>query len=230
MKEPSNVSGYYEDKLSAERLRRCYEVAPPRTRQYLAAEIQHVLGKIGPADTVLELGCGYGRVLADLAARAAVVVGIDNSPSSIELARELLGGTANCRLAVMDAAALGLPDAAFDLVICIQNGISAFKVNQRDLLCESLRVTKPGGRVLVSSYAAAFWNARLEWFERQAEHGLIGEIDRQRTGDGVIVCRDGFKATTVGPEEFRALASSLGVEPMIEEVDGSSLFCEIRAP
>ena len=221
---------YYADRLSAERLRRCYEVAPPRARQYLAAEIQHVLGKVGPADAVLELGCGYGRVLADLAARAAAVVGIDNSPSSIELAGQLLGETANCRLAVMDAAALGLRGGAFDLVICIQNGISAFKVNQRDLLRESLRVTKPGGTVLFSSYAAAFWSARLEWFERQAECGLIGEIDRQRTGDGVIVCRDGFKATTVGPEEFRALTSALGVQPIIEEVDGSSLFCEIRAP
>lgn len=63
----------------------------------------------------------------------------------------------------------------------------------------------------------------------QAEHGLIGEIDRERTGGGVIVCKDGFQANTVGPDEFQGLCSSLGVRPRIEEVDGSSLFCEIIA-
>ena len=30
---------YYSDRLNAERLRRCYEVAPPRVQRYLEAEI-----------------------------------------------------------------------------------------------------------------------------------------------------------------------------------------------
>ena len=90
-------------------------------------------------------------------------------------------------------------------------------------------MTKPGGTVLFSSYSDKFWLARLGWFELQAEHGLIGEIDRQRTRDGVIVCTDGFEATTVSPEEFCAIGSSLGVRPVIEQVDESSIFCEIQA-
>ena len=52
----------------------------------------------------------------------------------------------------MDAAALGFRDRVFDVVVCIQNGISAFKVDRRALIAEAIRVTRPGGSVLFSSY------------------------------------------------------------------------------
>ena len=222
------MTGYYSDKLAADRLRRCYEIAPPRVRAYLAAEISHAAERIRPTDTVLELGCGYGRVLRALAERAATVVGIDTSAASLGLARDYLAGVANCRLHEMDATHLEFADRTFDVTICVQNGISAFHVDQRRLLTEALRVTRLGGRVLFSTYSARFWRHRLEWFQLQAEHGLIGEIDPTATGDGKIVCKDGFTATTLTPADFRALTAGLGAEVCIEEVDESSLFCELQ--
>ncbi len=221
------MASYYAERLSAERLRQCYEIAPRRVQQYLDAEIDHVVSRIRPTDMVLELGCGYGRVMRKLAAKAPTVVGIDTSAASLRLAREILSGLPNCRLLQMDAVALGFRDRIFDLVVCIQNGISAFGVNRRALVAESIRVTRPGGRVLLSSYSEKFWKPRLEWFELQAAHGLLGKIDWDATGDGVIVCQDGFRATTVSPDEFRSLASEFNVRAHIEEVDESSVFCEI---
>jgi 2-polyprenyl-6-hydroxyphenyl methylase/3-demethylubiquinone-9 3-methyltransferase len=221
------MGDYYAAHLSAERLQRCYELAPPRVQQYLEAEFAFVASRLRATDAVLELGCGYGRILRGLAAKARQVVGIDTSPTSVQLGRELLRDVANCQLLQMDAAALGFADQTFDVVVCIQNGVSAFKIEPRRLLAECLRVTRPGGRVLLSSYAAKFWPHRLEWFQLQAEHGLLGEIDWPATRDGVIVCQDGFRATTFGPDEFRALAADLGVVCHIEEVDESSVFCEI---
>ena len=218
-------NGYYSQKLAAERLRRVYEIAPPRVRQYLEAEIEHVLTRVGRDDVVVELGCSYGRVLGRIAANAGTTVGIDSSYASISLAGEFLGD--NCKLCQMDAAMLGFADAAFDLVVCIQNGISAFKVDRLKLVRECVRVARRGGRVLFSSYSARFWNDRLEWFKLQAAGGLLGEIDGEATGDGVIVCKDGFRAETVGPQEFTSLAEQLGLEARLEEVNGSSLFCEI---
>jgi 2-polyprenyl-6-hydroxyphenyl methylase/3-demethylubiquinone-9 3-methyltransferase len=67
----------------------------------------------------------------------------------------------------------------------------------------------------------------LAWFQLQSAQGLLGEIDWAATGAGVIVCKDGFRASTVGPDEFRALAAGLGRRVEVEEVDGSSVFCEI---
>lgn len=176
------MSGYYRERLSANRLERVYAIAPPRVRQYLDAEIDHVLARAG-----------------------------------------------NCALARMDAARLGFRDGVFDCVVCIQNGISAFRVDERSLMRESVRVTRPGGLALFSSYSDAFWEHRLEWFELQAEEGLVGAIDRERTRDGTIVCADGFTATTVGARRFAALAEELDMRARVGEIDSSSIFCEIVA-
>ncbi len=219
---------YYSQKLAAERLKMCYEIAPPRVKQYLAAEIEFILEKIKPSDMVLELGCGYGRVLKKLATKAKTTVGIDTSYASLLLAQKILGDHPACHLLAMDAVKLGFGDRLFDWVFCIQNGISAFGVNQRQLIEEAMRVTHSGGTVFFSSYSENFWIDRLAWFRIQSEHGLIGEIDEEATGNGVIVCQDGFRATTVGRNDFAFLVSHLDIKPIITEVNGSSIFYEIK--
>jgi ubiquinone/menaquinone biosynthesis C-methylase UbiE len=221
------MTDYYTKKLSARRLRQVYEIAPTRVQQYLEAEIEFVLSKIKHSDTVLELGCGYGRVLQKLNKKAKTVVGIDTSIESLYLAQDFLSGSNSIRLFAMNAIDLGFGDQQFDVIICIQNGISAFKVDQRKLIQEAIRVTRPGGICLFSSYSEKFWEDRLHWFRLQAEHGLIGEIEMEKTGNGVIICKDGFRATTIDTNDFLNLTSGLGVKTIITEVGGSSVFCEI---
>ena len=92
---------------------------------------------------------------------------------------------------------------------------------------EALRVSRPGGHVIFSSYSARFWDDRLGWFRIQSRHGLLGDIDEAATGDGNIVCKDGFRATSATRKDFEELCARCGVTPTITEVDGSSLFCEI---
>jgi SAM-dependent methyltransferase len=221
------MTGYYTENLSAERLRQVYAIAPPRIRQYLEAEARYVLDRMGPGDNILELGCGYGRILPELSGKAASIVGIDTSLASLLLGRRMLSGCSNCRLVCMDATRLAFADQVFDLVVCVQNGISVFHADKRALLDESIRVTRSGGSVLFSTYADSIWSARLNWFELQAQAGLLGKIDYMRTGNGVIVCEDGFTATTIRPQQFLALAKDFDVGVRIVEVNGSSVFYEL---
>jgi len=224
----NSTNRYYSQKLSAERLKLCYEIAPPRVKQYLEAEIEFILEKIKSSDMVLELGCGYGRVLKKLITKAKTVVGIDTSPESLLLAQEIFNDAPACHLLAMDAVKLGFGNKLFDKVICIQNGISAFGVDQRNLIEEAMRITRSDGSVFFSSYSENFWMDRLAWFRIQAEHGLIGEIDEEATGQGIIVCKDGFRATTVGRNDFASLISHLDIKLIITEVNGSSIFYEIQ--
>jgi len=220
------VSAYYSQMLAAARLKQVYEMAPVRVRQYLDAEVTHVLEKIRPGDLVVELGCGYGRIIPRLAAKAGWVVGIDTSGVSLEYAQETVD-LSNCSFSRMNAVKLAFRDGVFDCVVCVQNGISAFHVDQQALISESVRVAKAGGTVLFSSYSERFWKDRLEWFELQSKAGLVGEIDYEKTMDGVIVCRDGFTTTTVDGDDFLALTAQLDADVRLVEVDESSLFCEI---
>lgn len=228
IKDKKSHTDYYSQKLTAEQLRLCYEIAPPRVKQYLEAEIDFVLDKIEPSSLVLELGCGYGRVLKRLAAKAETVIGVDTSLISLHLAYESIGKAPSCYLFVMNAVSLGFYDRQFDVVACIQNGISAFNVDQGKLIEEAMRVTRPGGIALFSSYSERFWDDRLEWFRLQSERGLIGEIDDNATGNGIIICKDGFKASTVSPKDFISLTSDLDIDAIITEVNDSSIFYEIR--
>jgi SAM-dependent methyltransferase len=218
---------YYDEKLSAERLKQVYEIAPPRVKQYLEAEIAHVASKIRPGDVVLELGCGYGRALEKLASKTGKVMGIDTSFSSLLMAKDMLSGFDNCALVGADAIQLPFPNGTFDVVACIQNGISAFHVDHKTLIQEAFRVTKRGGIALISSYSDKFWNHRLDWFRLQSSAGLLGELDEEKTGNGVIVCKDGFSGTIVRPGQFRELTSGFSTDVKIVEIDSSSVFCEI---
>jgi len=221
------MRGYYSSRLSGERLRACYDLAPPAAACYLGAEVEHLCTRVPRGAEVLELGCGYGRVLESLATVAGRVVGIDTSLDSLHLAARCAGAGGPITLVAMDAVRLAFPPRSFDVVCCVQNGLSAFHVDQLELLRSAVRVTRSGGRVLLSSYADEFWQGRLEWFRIQAAHGLIGEIDEGATRRGTIVCRDGFTATTVTPERFAELARAVGLAFELTTVSGSSLFCEI---
>jgi 2-polyprenyl-6-hydroxyphenyl methylase/3-demethylubiquinone-9 3-methyltransferase len=220
---------YYSEKLSAERLEFCYELAPPRVKQYLSAEIEHVVSLIPRGAVVLELGCGYGRVLERVATVSFLACGIDTSIDSLRLARHRLAAAKNVIIAGMDASNPAFKAGTFDVVCCVQNGISSFHVDQRALMEAAVELAKPTGKVLFSSYAEEFWEHRLEWFRIQSAHGLVGEIDESATRDGTIVCRDGFTTTTVTPKRFSILSRRLGREVAINVVDDSSVFCEITA-
>ncbi len=215
---------YYRESLNAKNLKLCYDIAPRRVQRYLREEIKHVLKKTSTTDIVLDLGCGYGRIIPQLTQKARKVVGID-----ISLANLLYGvrNISKFNLANMDAINLGFQDSIFDMVVCIQNGISAFHVDLRELIQETIRITKPGGKILFSTYSDKFWEQRLKWFQLQSEARLLGEVDYQKSKDGTIICRDGFKATIIRPKQFLSLIKGYYIDLNIIEVDESSLFYEI---
>jgi len=218
---------YYKEKLSANKLLRCYETAPPRIKRYLNAEIRFVISNLHGKGLILELGCGYGRVVKEVSEFVSWTIGNDISKGSLELAKSYVEGCQNCAVSLMDASQMAFRSCTFDAVFCIQNGISAFGVNKKRLIAESIRVTKDNGVILFSSYSPKIWEARLEWFRKQSQLGFIGEIDEEKTCDGTIVCKDGFRATTFAGDQFVELFDEFGLKASMIEVDESSIFCKV---
>jgi 2-polyprenyl-6-hydroxyphenyl methylase/3-demethylubiquinone-9 3-methyltransferase len=109
-------------------------------------------------------------------------------------------------------------------LLCLQNGLSALKGDTLKLIEISLRALLKGGKAYFSTYSAKFWQYRLAWFKEQVDKGLLGELDEEQTKDGVIVCKDGFRAVTFTENDFVKLGESSGCRYEIKEVDDSSLF------
>jgi len=218
---------YYRRHLLGSDLQRVYELASPRIRQYLQAEVLNVVDRVRGAARLLELGCGYGRVLGEVAPYVGRAVGIDIAPANLRAAASYLRARPNCDLLRMNAIQLAFTDGWFDAVLCVQNGISAFGVDRSKLVSEAVRVASEGGQILFSTYSPHIWADRLEWFRAQARAGLIGPLDEAQSREGTVVCQDGLRLTTATGDEFCDLFARAGQRARIREVDQSSVFAEV---
>ena len=69
--------------------------------------------------TVLDIGCGEGRMSRRMARTAASVLGVDPDVEAIDRAREISPDDLDdgCRLLAADVVTLQLPTAGFDVVV-----------------------------------------------------------------------------------------------------------------
>jgi ubiquinone/menaquinone biosynthesis C-methylase UbiE len=103
---------------------------------------------------VLDLGCGDGRVAAELARAGARVSGTDPSPVALERARAAYPDL-DFRAPLEDGR-LPLSDSSFELVVCLQ--VLQHVADTQLLLSEARRVLVPGGQLTV----AVPWHGRLK--------------------------------------------------------------------
>lgn len=111
-----------------------------------ASLLEGLKDRVGPEARVLDLGCGIGRLAAELAGRFTEVVGVDVSPAMIEVARRLHGDKPGLRFEANSGVDLAaLPDGHFGLVF----SYSVLPHIPSDVLegyfLEVGRVLEPGG-------------------------------------------------------------------------------------
>jgi SAM-dependent methyltransferase len=119
---------------------------------------------VGPDDTVLDVACGPGLVVAAFARVARHATGIDVTPAMLARAREVTGGLGNVTLDHGDVLPLPYRDASFSIVV------SRFAFHHfadpRAVLAEMRRVCRPGGRVVVCDLTASDDPAKAAAFHR----------------------------------------------------------------
>src|SRR2546429_4918065 len=108
---------------------------------------------ITPGLDVLDLGCGDGTTALPAAKLGANVLGVDIASNLVEAgnARAQSLGLTNCRFQKGDASDLSdIADDSFDLVITIFGAM--FAPNPFDVAKEMVRVTRPGGRIVMGNW------------------------------------------------------------------------------
>jgi ubiquinone/menaquinone biosynthesis C-methylase UbiE len=139
-----------------------------RQRAAAAALAARVAAWLGPATAdsrALDAGCGTGALAEALAPLVGEVVGVDLDESLLAEARRL--PLSNVSFAVADARALPFGAGSFDIAGCHR---VLHHVRRPELvLAELVRVTRPGGKVLVVDQLGAvdpLVSLELDRFER----------------------------------------------------------------
>lgn len=108
---------------------------------------------VGPGLDVLDLGCGDGTTALPAAERGANVLGVDIAENLVAAgnARAQAAGLANLRFEEGDASRLdALEDARFDLIVSMFGAM--FAPRPFDTAREMVRVTRPGGRIIMGNW------------------------------------------------------------------------------
>jgi SAM-dependent methyltransferase len=142
-------------------IRRFYDdeyYADVRAREPVSWHMRLVASRLGELwrRSVLDVACGTGSWLSELADRGGSVAGIDISMRAVEAARERLP---DADLRQGTAEHLPFEDRRFDLVTCM--GSLEHFLDQPTALAEMHRVAKPGGQLLVLVPNAGFLTRRL---------------------------------------------------------------------
>src|SRR5690242_11979728 len=108
------------------------------------------MAQAGADDTILDVACGPGLLACAFARTARHVTGVDLTPAMIERARALQRseGLANLSWQVGDVTSLPFPDGSFSLAFTRYS--FHHLLDPADVLAEMVRVTRPGGRVVVA--------------------------------------------------------------------------------
>lgn len=167
---------------------------------------------IQPGDAILDVGCGHGRSLEELAARAdkGHVVGADPSELMVEIAvlrnRELVKAR---RVEVVNAAVEHLPfaDGAFDKALCVH--VVYFWKDLGPALREISRVLKPGGQLSLlfrtSADAVAVRSHPSEIYNFRAFETVVAALEN--AGFAVDVTTEPGAGLPVEPVLLRAVKS-----------------------
>jgi SAM-dependent methyltransferase len=108
---------------------------------------------VAPGERVLDLGCGDGTTALPAAQLGADVLGVDIASNLVRAGnlRAEQAGLGNCRFEEGDACDLyALDDASFDLTLSIFGAM--FAPRPFDVARELVRVTRPGGRIVMGNW------------------------------------------------------------------------------
>ena len=111
------------------------------------------LGRLAPAERVLDLGCGAGTdslVAAQMVGAEGHVTGIDMTPEMLDKARAAAAelGAGNVEFVAGEVEQLPFADASFDVVI--SNGVIDLIPDKDAVFSEVFRVLGPGGRIQIA--------------------------------------------------------------------------------
>ncbi|MGZ4191546.1 MAG: class I SAM-dependent methyltransferase [Solirubrobacteraceae bacterium] len=171
---------------------------------------------------VVDIGCGGGALVRDLAGAGARPIGVEISEAQLATARERDAGS-GARYLVGRAEELPLDDASLDLAVFMRTLHHVLPAHLEAALREARRVLRPGGAVYVAEpladgdFFALTSLVEDEWEVRRAAQAALANAERAGLERAVTVDYD-VSLRLAGVDAFRARTVSVDPErgPMFD--------------
>jgi ubiquinone/menaquinone biosynthesis C-methylase UbiE len=170
LKDKSAAAGItLDEKISLED----FVIYGERIAQRQLAMFEKVGGAPFESSSILEIGCGIGRLLRPFSRRFKRAVGVDLNDRILGAAQAFLGDCKNVELMQNDGVSIPFPDNSFDYAFCggVLQHIPDIEVIT-GYFYEGLRVLKPGGTL---NYSIMVWMT-----------SRIGGVEADRVGAKIV--------------------------------------------
>ena len=149
---------------------------------------------------ILDVGCGFGRILELLKDRGEVY-GIDIDRYQVELAR-----SNGLNAIVADARDNPFPNEYFDYVLIVNNTLGNIQLGKIRVLKEAYRVLKRGGTGIISVY-----NDTPETLEHRLNSYRAYGLDCKVVGGFIVKCSGGLYSEQFSPQHISRLVQLAGI-------------------
>ena len=191
----------------------------PLIKDWLKKENNYLKKNIKKNAIVLDVGCGFGRNIRAITAIAKKIVAIDNNKPLCEKIIKKLSEFRNVDFFCKNAKKIHFGDNTFDYVICMGNTFGDFGKDKLKILKEMKRVTKKGGKILVSVYSEKALNIRLK------EYNRIG-IKIKKISKGIIYTDNHLILEQFDKEKIESIFNSAKLNVKIIKLNPISYICE----
>jgi SAM-dependent methyltransferase len=189
--------------------RGAYEVTADRLAPAARRAVE-LLG-VQPGERVLDVACGTGNGGLEAARAGASAVGVDQAERLVSVARERATTEGlDARFEVGDATALPAADGEFDAAMSLFGVIFA---DARAAADELLRVTRPGGRIVLTTWTDTGATPQVMEVIRET----LGGPERPPVWSDPDVVRPLFPPGTVSIEEDELAFTAPSVEAYVAE-------------
>lgn len=189
----------------------------PEFAELAALESSFVQKHLTPNSVVLDVGCGVGKAMKQLAPHCGHVIGIDNNLAIVELGCVGLAGINNALLLCCDAQATCFAQETFDSCYLFSNTFGNFADKKITILHELNRVLKSDGQLFLSVFRRGSEQKRLNAYKAAGMH-------TRSARNGKVIFEDGFVSEDFTADQIVKMASQAGFRCSVFELNSIEMM------
>jgi len=200
-------SGIFEEMIGKKHK---FGTPPKILKIFFDGDIAFIKNQKGKSEKILEVGCGFGRLLPYLSLLSKRVIGIDFSPEQIKNSAKIIKKRSNIQTMLMRAEKMRFKNNSFDCSLCLNNSLGNMPEIEMQVVREMKRVTKKSGKIIMRVFANNK-QVKQAQFNNYKRLGFTGIRNKGRA----VITNEGFYSRRFTKKDLVEIFSAADLNPKI---------------